>query len=420
MASGFPLKRKLIDNGHIASIVVVLVAFIVTYAEYLSNRQSPSGPPFSATALAVATVLGAIYLLLTIAGPARFAPVFGRHALAAYFIILVLLMLAIAFILAGANGIWLIFMPLIATATTDLPPRQRWIIYSAVLFGMAAPYYVRYGEWQPALWATLTFSPAIIFVVIFVRATQLAEQAQAKAESLATELAEANQKLADYAIQAEEMATVQERNRLAREIHDNLGHYLTVVNVQINAARAILEKDPARADASLDKAARLAQEGLAAVRQSVSSLRESPLGRQSLVEAMRMLAAETQASGIIAELKVNGEARPLDSRAELTLYRTAQEGLTNVRKHARASRVDMTLDFENPAKVSLEVCDNGLGKDPESAGSGFGLLGIEERARQLGGTVVVRSGYRAGYCLVVELPTLSVEPDNSGQEGVPA
>src|SRR5690606_16330885 len=128
------------------------------------------------------------------------------------------------------------------------------------------------------------------------------ELAQARAETLAAELAEANRKLGDFAVQAEELATIQERNRLAREIHDNLGHYLTVVNVQINAARAILDIDKARADTALDKAARLTQDGLAAVRQSVSSLRESPLGRHTLSEAVADLAAQTQAAGIIAEL----------------------------------------------------------------------------------------------------------------------
>lgn len=417
MSAGSSLQRKLIDNGHIASVVVIFVAYVVTYGEYLSGLNSPGGPPFSPSALAIATVLGLIYLILTIAGPNRFTPLFGRHALSAYFIILVTLMLAIAFILAGANGIWLIFMPIVATATTDLPVKQRWLVYIAVLFGMAAPFYLRFGDWQASLWATLTFSPAIIFVIIFVRATQLAEQAQEKAESLATELAEANQKLADYAIQAEEMATVQERNRLAREIHDNLGHYLTVVNVQINAARAVLAKEPVRADAALDKAARLTQEGLQAVRQSVSSLRESPLGRQSLIEAVAGLAAETQASGIIAELHVKGEARLLDPRAELTLYRATQEGLTNVRKHARASRVDVTLDFEDPTSVSLELCDNGLGRDSQTPSSGFGLLGIEERARQLGGTVTVKTGPGSGYCLIIDLPTLSMKPVSIGDEG---
>jgi signal transduction histidine kinase len=364
----------------------------------------------------IATALGIVYLLLVIAGPRPFEPLFGRYALGASFVALVGLMLAIAFILAGSNGIWLIFMPIVATATTDLPARPRWLVYAAVLFGMGAPYYYRYGDWQTAVSATLTFSPAIIFVIIFVKATQSAELAQARAETLAAELAEANRMLGDYVVQAEELATIQERNRLAREIHDNLGHYLTVVNVQINAARAMLDVDKARADAALEKAARLTQEGLAAVRQSVSSLRESPLGRHTLSEAVANLAAQTQAAGIIAELQVEGSERPLDPRAELTLYRAAQEGLTNVRKHARASRVGLTLDYSSATEVILQICDNGLGSAISSAPAGFGLLGIEERARQLGGRVTSGAASGSGYCLRVELPTFPPMVDKSGDD----
>jgi signal transduction histidine kinase len=413
--SSAPIPRKqLIDNGHIATVAVIAVAYIVTYAAYFADLGTAAGPPFSATALVIATALGIVYLLLVIVGPRPFKPFFGQHSLAASFVVLVVLMLAIAFILAGSNGIWLIFMPIVGTATTDLPARTRWLVYAAVLFGMGAPYYYRYGDWQTAVIATLTFSPAILFVIIFVKATHSAELAQARAETLAAELAEANRKLGDFAVQAEELATIQERNRLAREIHDNLGHYLTVVNVQINAARAILDIDKARADTALDKAARLTQDGLAAVRQSVSSLRESPLGRHTLSEAVADLAAQTQAAGIIAELQVEGLERPLDPRAELTLYRAAQEGLTNVRKHARASRVDLILNFSSATQVVLQICDNGLGSAVSSTSVGFGLLGIEERARQLGGRVTSGAAPGSGYCLTVELPTLPPMVDESG------
>jgi len=410
------LRKQLIENGHIATVAVIVVAYIVTFAAYLADLGTSAGPPFSATALVIATALGIVYLLLVIAGPRPFEPFFGRHALGASFVVLVALMLAIAFILAGSNGIWLIFMPIVATATTDLPARPRWLVYAAVLFGMGAPYYYRYGDWQTAVSATLTFSPAIIFVIIFVKATQSAELAQARAETLAAELAEANRKLGDYAVQAEELATIQERNRLAREIHDNLGHYLTVVNVQINAARAMLDIDKARADTALDKAARLTQDGLAAVRQSVSSLRESPLGRHTLSEAVADLAAQTQAAGIIAQLQVEGSVRPLDPRTELTLYRAAQEGLTNVRKHARASRVDLILNYSSATEIVLQICDNGLGGAVSSASVGFGLLGIEERARQLGGRVSSGAVPGSGYCLRVELPTFPSMLDGSGDD----
>ena len=208
------------------------------------------------------------------------------------------------------------------------------------------------------------------------------QQARERAEQLTAELEEANVQLAAYATQAEELAMTQERNRLAREIHDNLGHYLTIVNVQIEAARVVMESDPDRALDAMNKAQELTQKGLARVRESVAALRESPVSNRPLGEAIASLVKEAQSSGIVTEFKVTGEPLTLEHKVALALYRAAQEGLTNVRKHARASRVDVLLDYQ-PDQVRLEVRDNGVGA-AETAG-GFGLLGIRERMQLLGG-----------------------------------
>ena len=399
------------ESGHIATITVVVLAYVVTLAGYLAERSTPDGPAFSGRALALATGLGVIYLVGAVWGYDLLGPLFGRYTKAAYFTSLVVLVLVIEFLIAGSNGIWLISMPLVATAATDLPPWPRRLIYLAALLGMIVPLYLANGNWQVALFAGLTFSPAIVFVVVFVSLTQKAEVAQKEAETLAGQLADANERLSTYAVQAEELATTQERNRLAREIHDNLGHYLTVANVQIKAAQAVMGKDPARAQVALDRAAQLTQDGLAAVRQSVAALRESPVGAIPLPEAVAALAAETQAAGIVVEVAIQGDPRPLDPRAELTLYRTAQEGLTNVRKHARASRVDLWLDYRDPAAVSLTLRDNGLGGNPAAEPTGFGLLGLNERARQLGGRLTIATAPGEGYGLTLTLPTMGVTND---------
>ena len=406
-----PRRPNIFHTGHVATIVVVVVAFVVAYVTYFSERGTGSAPPFTTATLVVATVLGAIYLALLVSvSPAD--PPLTRRRKTLLFAVLTALMLAIEFLLAGAYTIWLISMPLVAAASTDLPRGPRWVVYGLALLGVALPIYLRYGNWQSSFYFVLTYFTAFVFVIAFVRLTDAAERAQRQAEALAGELAEANNRLAAFAVQAEELATTQERNRLAREIHDNLGHYLTVVHVQINAARALLGQDPARADDALDKAARLSQEGLAAVRQSVSALRDSPLGRRTLPEAVAALADETQAAGIIAELRVAGAPRPLEPRAELTLYRAAQEGLTNVRKHARASRVDLTLDYDDPATVSLTIRDNGLGLGAAEA-PGFGLLGLEERARQLGGRLGTDAAPGGGYSLTITLPTPAAAPEGA-------
>jgi len=416
--SALTRTRDLLSAGHIATVTVIALGYFVAIVGYLSERNSPFGASFTAGELAVGIILGVIYTVLSVAGLEWLTPLTPRYAKTIYFLVLIALALTIQFLLIGADGLWLIAMPLVATARTELPPRPRWLVYLAALAGMILPFYLDTGSWRVALLAGLSFSPAIIFVVVFVRLTLAAEASQQEAERLAAELADANRRLAAYAVQAEELATTQERNRLAREIHDSLGHYLTVANVQIQAAGALLDKDPARARAALERAGGLTQEGLAAVRRSVSTLRESPLGRRTLPEAIAALAAETQAVGIVAELAVDGPPRPLPPRVELTLFRAAQEGLTNVRKHAHASRADLCLDYRDPAAVTLTVSDNGPGRGAPAgdggsgdAPDGFGLLGLRERARQLGGRVETATAPGAGFTLTVVLPTKKEEEE---------
>jgi signal transduction histidine kinase len=254
-----------------------------------------------------------------------------------------------------------------------------------------------------ALNAGISFSAGALFVMIFSYLTLREERTRKEVERLLAELRQANDKLRQYAAQVEELATAQERNRLAREIHDSLGHYLTVINVQLQAAQAVLDTDMARAKTAVQKAQTLSQEGLAEVRRSVAALRTSPLENRKLSEAIDELAAENKAAGILTQLTLLGEERLLPAPVKLTLYRAAQEGLTNVRKHARASRVDLTLDYGRADQVRLIVQDNGVGA-VETEG-GFGLLGVRERAQLLQGEMATATARGEGFRLEIGLPT---------------
>jgi signal transduction histidine kinase len=229
-------------------------------------------------------------------------------------------------------------------------------------------------------------------------------EARERAERLMLELEGANVKLAAYATQAEELAMTEERNRLAREIHDNLGHFLTIVNVQIEAARVVMDSNPDRALDALDKAQELTLKGLARVRESVATLRESPVSNRPLSEAIAALVEDAKSGGIVTEFVVSGEEFALDQKVALALYRAVQEGLTNVRKHARASRIDVLLDYQR-SRVRLEVRDNGVGAT-ETTG-GFGLLGIQERMRLLGGSLNTLTSVGRGFRLVASVPVRS-------------
>jgi signal transduction histidine kinase len=377
-----------------AFIVVVVIGYVTGLVTGLEDQT-----PYT---IALTLGLTAVYLYLGLHDTDYFTRYPTPLGKASFFIIALGLVIMVQIIL-GPNGSWLMSLPLAGTAVEHLRPLWRWPVYLGVMAGLVLPIVTRV-TWEIALLNALVFSPAIFFVVVFTQVSLEERSARRRAEKLTAELEAANHQLAAYAAQAEELAISNERNRLAREIHDNLGHYLTVVNVQIRAAQTILTADPAKAQDALTKAQTLTQEGLQAIRQSIAALRESPLEKRSLPEAIRALLAETAGAGIVTEFNTLGAPRPLDPRAELTLYRAAQEGLTNVRKHARASRVDVTLDYTQNTAVSLVIQDNGVGT-AVGANSGFGLLGIRERAELLGGALRVQSDPGRGFALHVHLPT---------------
>jgi signal transduction histidine kinase len=302
----------------------------------------------------------------------------------------------------GERLAWLVLLPPVAHSIILL----RWpgvVAVSMLSVAILSATIARWYGWELVPEALLAFSFAMIFTLVFTLLSVSSEKSRSQMERLAGELSAANHKLRESAVQAAELAATRERNRLAREIHDSLGHYLTVVNVQIEAARALWIRDPAQAQDALAKAQSFTREGLQDIRRSVATLRASPLDNKPLVEALRLMVDESRPTGLAAELKLTGEVRPLSPAAELTLYRAGQEGMTNVRKHARASRVSLALDFQAGEKVCLRVSDDGIGalKNPNN---GFGLIGLRERAQILGGEVRVHTAPQAGFTLEIVVP----------------
>jgi len=248
----------------------------------------------------------------------------------------------------------------------------------------------------------LALAAGVIFTMAFTQVAVRENVARAEVERLNAELAGANRKLSEYAVQVQELSIANERNRLAREIHDSLGHYLTIINVQLEAASQVFEDDPPKAVAAMRKAQALAQEGLTDVRRSVAGLRSGPTDNQTLPKAIESLVAELHASGVMTHYHVEGDLSGLSPQVELTIYRAAQEALNNIRKHAHASRADVIL-VAAPDCLRLAISDNGVGS--KRSGSGFGLLGVRERVKLLGGTFVAQSASSGGFEFVVEVPT---------------
>ncbi len=242
----------------------------------------------------------------------------------------------------------------------------------------------------------LTFGAMMYSIVNSQITTRMA------AGNLARELDAANAQLRAYSAKAEELSATQERNRIAREIHDTLGHSLTVVNVQLEAAKALISTDVERASHFIDKAKNLTQKGLQDVRESVSSLRASPLDGKSISQALEELAKDLNETGIHSSFSVNGEEAELSPQIASAVYRTAQEAMTNVRKHSQAKSVDIALDFRDSNSVQLFVEDDGIGS--QDTDGGFGILGIQERVQFLNGKTQIKTSTGNGFRLEVSIP----------------
>jgi len=259
--------------------------------------------------------------------------------------------------------------------------------------------------WSAFVQAEIAFGSGMAFVFVFSRIALREHRARSENERLVVALAAANARLTAQALHAEQLARAEERNRIAREIHDGLGHYLTVVHIQLEAARSYLTSDPDRALGALAKSQQLIHEGLCEVRRSVALLRGSVPARPPLLEALGALADESTAAGVATRIRVEGTPRRLAEPIEFTLYRAAQEALTNARRHAHASQVAIAVAFADSGAVRLRVEDDGVGaSDPGGGASGFGLLGMRERAEIVGGTLAVTTGPNQGFAIELEVP----------------
>ncbi len=255
---------------------------------------------------------------------------------------------------------------------------------------------VRWMVLNLTLNSALLFGFVLIFVVLLV-GTLLSEKQSRQA------LAKANQRLREYAILAEDRAILQERNRIAREIHDSVGHNLTAQSIQLENAQLWLQTAPEKAEHHLQKAQKLGRNTLQEVRQSVATLRSHPLKGQSLEEALLKLIQEFEQTTHI-QLNSKIQLRPfLTTDVEITLYRVIQEALTNISKHSQATRVDLYLT-ESSLEILLKIEDNGLGFYPEENTTGFGLEGMRERVTAIGGLFCLDSQPENGCKITVKIP----------------
>jgi signal transduction histidine kinase len=248
----------------------------------------------------------------------------------------------------------------------------------------------------------LMFLVGLVFAVAVAGVAVTAEASRARAERLLAELAESHRRLGEYAGRVAELAAAEERNRLARDIHDSLGHHLTAVAIQLDKAVAYRDRDAAEADLAVADARGSARSALAEVRGSVAVLRSPP---QPLAVALDALRAQLDDGSVRIDCAVHGDegAHPA---ALAALYRAAQEGLTNAVRHAAAARIEVTARFTADS-ASLTVRDDGRGLPdgpPDGQPDGFGLTGMRERLAAVGGELRLAATPGGGTTLTATVP----------------
>jgi signal transduction histidine kinase len=380
------------SDADIAFAVLVLASYFSTFS---AIQSATTGELLYMIALGVGYIAIGIYGYAYVTRSGRFL-----YALA-YFATQVVLGGMIVYLGRGVGFNAMVLLPLAGHSVVLMPYNWRLPINLCVV----AAYVVALNltsNWA-VVWSSLpVFLAGQIFIIVFTQMAVNEERARSEVEKLARDLSEANQTLRSYALQAEELAIAKERNRLAREIHDGLGHYLTTVYMQIQAARAVMKIDSQKAMEALTKAQNLAQEALVDVRQSVSSLRDSPGSQLPLPEEIDHLLHGCEAAGIQSELKVTGSPRVLSPQSQLTVFRAVQEGVNNACKHSRAKCLWVMLDYSQNEVVKLVVQDDGIGAS--EVGGGFGLVGMRERVNLLSGQFSIVTAPGQGFRFEVSIP----------------
>lgn len=321
----------------------------------------------------------------------------------------------------AVQGALLFVLPLIAQAdflvlglTMALVGEAVGILWNAVRAALAILFCLLIATLDLYLLAPNSFSPvwvltavpATLFVVIYVVLYGRQAQARAQAQTLLGELEIAHRQLSEYATHVEDLTLANERQRMARELHDTLAQGLAGLILQLEAANTHLANGRAdRAQSIVQQAMTRARATLADARRAIDDLRAG----QDLQTALREQVAHfTDATGIPCTLGVSLESELSDAAKEHTL-RAIAEGLTNIARHSQAKQAWVSVN-NHSGELVIELRDDGRGFDPEEIPSGhYGLLGMQERARTACGTLEITSAPGKGTTLRLHLP-LGAEP----------
>lgn len=378
----------------VASYIIIAAAALVGFNQDTSTTQRLV---MSGLLLVIAVVLALV--------PKPGSPPWKYHL---YLLVQGSLVAGLLLLVPGWTMFPVLYCLLSIQAILFLPLRHGvlWIVAFTLVTAMS---FARSGGWDEALYALLVYGGSYAFFGAFAGALVRADEARQQSQALLTELREAHQQLQEYAMRVEELAVVEERNRLAREMHDTLGHRLTVAAVQLEGAQRLCALDQEKAASMVGTVRDQVRDALRELRDTVAALRtpiEADLQLRSSVQ--RLVAYFEEATGLTVH-RVLPEAMPnLPESYRMALYRATQEALTNIQKHAGASQAWLVMAVSDAA-ITLTVSDNGRGVTRGGQQTGFGLRGLRERAGQLGGDLYVEPRKGGGTQLSFRLPLPAAE-----------
>ncbi|BAZ85148.1 sensor histidine kinase [Dolichospermum compactum] len=399
------MNRPIQFNNHPFRFLLYLEWLLLGFSALMALMPSPS-PRFSAMypelTICSLTIFGLMGLRL---------PTFNKNNKIIYTALEVILILITGFF-GGRSARLFPFLYLILVTRSclifQLPGRLTVTLSSFILFLFTLRQRMPPGKFSPIAqerFRFFSFSLAVLFGLSLVFVLILMNTVLAERQSR-DKLQAANEKLRQYALKIESQATLEERNRIAREIHDSLGHSLTALNLQLETALKLSKHDIPRAMTFLATAKELGSKALQDVRQSVSTMRSHPLQGQTLEEAIRILAADFQRyNGILPSCQIS-IISPLSMEISTPIYRIIQESLTNISKYAQATEVKLEL-ITTLAGLKLIIQDNGKGFEVGQNTTGFGLQSMRDRILALGGEFEINTHPGAGCQIIVQVPLLN-------------
>jgi len=367
------INQRITNNNDIAFTAVVLAAYFTAFANIKE---------ISAANILILLFLAIIFI---VSGTYGFKVIQELNDLTFKYWYLgsqILIGSVIVYFIGGAGFSALILIPIAAHAVTLLD--IRWsaipIVISILLYAFVVWLYSH--SIDAVVQSTTILVAGMIFITAFTQLTVNESRSRRRAEKLLKELIVANEQLVKNAEEMKEMAIVEERNRIAHEIHDGLGHYLTTINMELQSASAVRKNSPEKADEMLKNAMRLTKNALSDVRESVFAF-NNPIHESILLGEIAKDIIRSQGSGAFEiKSKIDPSLETSNTKVKWAVYRILQEAFNNIKRHANATFVICNL-YKSGNDINIEIQNDGV--ESPVYQEGFGLLGIRERIAALNG-----------------------------------